>query len=139
MHELLPQAVPGFRLAQALEFEVRRYPGSVSLFSPGSFNKRPPLQTSLPSVVCAGDWVRMGEREHGAKGLCQERAYVCGLEAANALLRSGAVSRPDATTRQEHQVLPIRPEEPQVLLGRAINKHVMDPLEVFGIRWPWML
>ena len=81
----------------------------------------------------------MGEREHGAKGLCQERAYVCGLEAANALLRSGAVSRPDATTRQEHQVLPIRPEEPQVLLGRAINKLVMDPLEVFGIRWPWML
>ena len=139
LHELLPQAVPGFRLAQALEFEVRRYPGSVSLFSPGSFNKRPPLQTSLPSVVCAGDWVRMGEREHGAKGLCQERAYVCGLEAANALLRSGAVSRPDSTTRQEHQVLPIRPGEPQVLLGRAINKLVMDPLEVFGIRWPWML
>ena len=80
----------------------------------------------------------MGEREHGAKGLCQERAYVCGLEAANALLRRGVVRGLNASVRQEHQVLPIRPEEPQVLLGRAVNKLVMDPLETFGIRWPWM-
>jgi hypothetical protein len=138
LKELLPQAVPAFRLAQVLEFEVRRYPGSVSLFSPGSFSQRPPLQTALPSVVCAGDWVRMGEREHGAKGLCQERAYVCGLEAANALMRSGVVRGANAATRPEHPVRPIRPEEPQVLLGRALNKLVMDPLEAFGIRWPWL-
>ena len=138
LNELLPQAVPAFRLAQVLEFEVRRYPGSVSLFSPGSFSQRPPLQTALPSVVCAGDWVRMGEREHGAKGLCQERAYVCGLEAANALMRSGVVRGANAATRPEHLVRPIRPEEPQVLLGRALNKLVMDPLEAFGVRWPWL-
>ena len=138
LNELLPQAVPAFRLAQVLEFEVRRYPGSVSLFSPGSFSQRPPLQTALPSVVCAGDWVRMGEREHGAKGLCQERAYVCGLEAANALMRSGVVRGANAATSPEHLVRPIRPEEPQVLLGRALNKLVMDPLEAFGIRWPWL-
>ena len=31
-----------------------------------------------------------GHREHGAKGLCQERAYVCGLE-ADALLQRGIV------------------------------------------------
>jgi hypothetical protein len=31
----------------------------------------------------------MGAREHGAKGLCQERAYVSGIEAANALARNG--------------------------------------------------
>ena len=130
--------MPAFRLAQVLEFEVRRYPGSVSLFSPGSFSQRPPLQTALPPVVCAGDWVRMGEREHGAKGLCQERAYVCGLEAANALVRSGVVRGANASSRQEHPVRPIRPEEPQVLLGRALNKLVMDPLEAFGIRWPWL-
>ncbi|AII49760.1 zeta-carotene desaturase [Synechococcus sp. KORDI-52] len=138
LHDLLPQAVPGFRQAQVLEFEVRRYPGSVSLFSPGSFNQRPPLQTSLPSVVCAGDWVRMGEREHGAKGLCQERAYVSGLEAANALLRNGVVKGPDASSCQEHPVRPIRPEEPQVVWGRALNKLVMDPLEALGMRWPWL-
>ena len=45
----------------------------------------------MPNLVCAGDWVRMGEYEHGAKGLCQERAYVSGIQAANALARNGAL------------------------------------------------
>ena len=132
METLLPQVQPAFRDAQVVDQEVRRYPGSVSLFSPGSFRQRPPLETSLPTVVCAGDWVRMGEREFGAKGLCQERAYVCGLEAANSLLRRGIVKG-----HGEHRVIPIRPDEPQVLLGRALNKLVMDPLEAVGLRWPW--
>ena len=131
MQDLLPKAQPGFRDAQVVDQEVRRYPGSVSLFSPGCFQQRPPLETSLPTVVCAGDWVRMGEREFGAKGLCQERAYVCGLEAANSLLRRGIVNG-----SREHRVIPIRPDEPQVLLGRALNKLVMDPLEAVGLRWP---
>ena len=91
MQELLPVAHAGFQAAEVLEAEVRRYPGSVSWFSPGSARKRPPLETSVASMVCAGDWVRMGPREHGAKGLCQERAYVCGLEAANSLLERGIV------------------------------------------------
>ena len=135
MQELLPLAQPTFREAQVVDQEVRRYPGSVSLFSPDSFQQRPPLETSLASVVCAGDWVRMGEREHGAKGLCQERAYVCGLEAANSLLRRGVVR---GTGSGEHRVIPIRPDEPQVVLGRALNKLVMDPLEAVGLRWPWL-
>ena len=135
MQELLPLAQPTFREAQVVDQEVRRYPGSVSLFSPGSFQQRPPLETSMATVVCAGDWVRMGEREHGAKGLCQERAYVCGLEAANSLLRRGVVR---GTGSGEHRVIPIRPDEPQVVLGRALNKLVMDPLEAVGLRWPWL-
>ena len=135
MKQLLPQVQPAFRHAQVVDQEVRRYPGSVSLFSPGSFQQRPPLETSLASVVCAGDWVRMGEREHGAKGLCQERAYVCGLEAANSLLRRGVVR---GTGSGEHRVIPIRPDEPQVVLGRALNKLVMNPLEAAGLRWPWL-
>jgi uncharacterized protein with NAD-binding domain and iron-sulfur cluster len=72
MHTLLPIAHPEFKNAKAVDTEVRRYPGSVSHFSPGSFKKRPPLETSVERIVCAGDWVRMGDREHGAKGLCQE-------------------------------------------------------------------
>ena len=135
MQQLLPQVQPAFRHAQVVDQEVRRYPGSVSLFSPGSFQQRPPLETSLATVVCAGDWVRMGEREHGAKGLCQERAYVCGLEAANSLLRRGVVR---GTVSGEHRVIPVRPDEPQVVLGRALNKLVMDPLEAVGLRWPWL-
>ena len=138
MQELLPQAVPAFRQARVVDSEVRRYPASVSLFSPGSFRQRPPLETSLPSVVCAGDWVRMGEREHGAKGLCQERAYVCGLEAANSLLQRGIVTGGDGVNSRRHRVIPIRADEPQVLLGRALNRLVMDPLEKIGINWPWL-
>ena len=138
MQDLLPMAQPAFRGAVVVDQEVRRYPRSVSLFSPGSFGQRPPLETSLAPVVCAGDWVRMGEREHGAKGLCQERAYVSGLEAANSLLRRGIVKGSNASSGQQHPVFPIRADEPQVVLGRALNKLVMDPIESLGIQWPWL-
>ena len=137
MQDLLPMAQPAFRGAVVVDQEVRRYPRSVSLFSPGSFSQRPPLETSLSTLVCAGDWVRMGDREHGAKGLCQERAYVCGLEAGNSLLRRGIVKGTHLSAGQ-HSVLPIRADEPQVVLGRALNKLVMDPIESLGIQWPWL-
>ena len=139
MQDLLPMAQPAFRGAVVVDQEVRRYPRSVSLFSPGSFSQRPPLETSLSTLVCAGDWVRMGDREHGAKGLCQERAYVCGLEAGNSLLRRGIVKGTNTSPGQQHSVLPIRADEPQVVLGRALNKLVMDPLESLGIHWPWFV
>ena len=138
MQDLLPMAQPAFRGAVVVDQEVRRYPRSVSLFSPGSFGQRPPLETSLAPVVCAGDWVRMGEREHGAKGLCQERAYVSGLEAGNSLLRRGIVKGSNASSGQQHPVFPIRADEPQVVLGRALNKLLMDPIESLGIQWPWL-
>ncbi|WP_087069031.1 FAD-dependent oxidoreductase [Cyanobium sp. NIES-981] len=137
MHQLLPFTHPEFRNAKVVDAEVRRYPGSVSHFSPGSFRKRPPLETSIPSIVCAGDWVRMGDREHGAKGLCQERAYVCGLEAANSLIRRNLVKGSDPSKTLQHPVIPIRADEPQVVLGRALNKLVMGPIEGFGLKLPW--
>lgn len=65
---------------QVVDSYVQRYPGAVTWFSPGSFRSRPPLQTSIANIACAGDWVRMGDHEHGSKGLCQERAYVSGLQ-----------------------------------------------------------
>ena len=34
---------------------VVRSPGAVTWFSPGSYAKRPPLQTSVPNLVCAGE------------------------------------------------------------------------------------
>ncbi|QNI67097.1 FAD-dependent oxidoreductase [Synechococcus sp. BMK-MC-1] len=138
MRELLPVANPAFHTANVLEAEVRRYPGSVAWFSPGSFRQRPPLETAIPSLVCAGDWVRMGAREFGAKGLCQERAYVCGLEAANSLLRRGVVRSADPGGRAQHRVIAIRPDEPQVQLGRSLNAQVMNTADALGLRWPWL-
>ncbi|WP_115071034.1 FAD-dependent oxidoreductase [Synechococcus sp. UW179B] len=139
MQELLPMVQPAFRTAQVVDQEVRRYPGSVSLFSPGSFQQRPPLETSVASIVCAGDWVRMGDREFGAKGLCQERAYACGLEAGNSLLRREIISGTTPSQALPHPVIPIRADEPQVVLGRTINKRVMDQLDLFGLKYPWLM
>ena len=87
---------------------MRRYPTSVSWFSPGSFTKRPPLALEkVKNLVCAGDWVRLGEREHGSKGLCQERAFVTGLEAANQLIRANE----GLGDGKIHDVIPIRDDE----------------------------
>ena len=135
MDALLPSAVPAFRDAKPVDSFVARYPGAVTWFSPGSYKKRPPLETRVRNLVCAGDWVRMGDREHGAKGLCQARAYVSGLEAANALARSGA--RGVGLGRQ-HPVIPIRDDEPQVVAGRAVNKQLQDLLNPFGLASPWV-
>lgn len=141
MKELLPAAVPGFKEAKVLDAHVVRCPGAVTWFSPGSFNCRPPLKTSVRNVTCAGDWVRMGDKEHGAKGLCQERAFVSGLEAANELSR-GALRLCEANEKKaalrEHVVIPVRADETQVVLGRAANKAVMDALKPFGLASPWV-
>ena len=84
----------------------------------------------MPNVKCAGDWVRMGEREHGAKGLCQERAYVSGFEAANSLMK-------DTATGEEfkaHEVLAVREDEAQFKLGIEVNQKVMSVLPRFWTR-----
>jgi len=146
LDELLPAAVPAFKGVKAVDSWVGKYPGAVSWFKPGSYATRPMLhgagRDKLPNVKCAGDWVKLGAREHGAKGLCQERAFVAGLEAANALLDDlGPAVSPKSdecdknssgetfndfkageSTRQRqvgkrHRVLPVRPDEPQVVVG----------------------
>jgi len=129
--ELLPSAVPKFADAKVVDSWVGKYAGTVSWFSPGSFNSRPPLEGAgpiLPNLKCAGDWVRMGEREHGAKGLCQERAYVSGIEAANSLLRSSGIGM------GEHKVLPVREDEAQFRMGVTVNNQVMKYLPRFWVR-----
>lgn len=131
--ELLPAAVPGFRSVRVVDSYVKRYPSGVTWFSPGSYRLRPELETPIPNLVCAGDWVRMGEREHGAKGLCQERAFVSGLEAGNSLARRGILG----AARREHSVIPIRDDEPQVQLGRAANRAVAQLLRPLGLASPW--
>lgn len=137
MKKLLPAAVPAFSEAKVVDSYVQRYPGAVTWFSPGSFTKRPPLKSSLPNLVCAGDWVRMGEREHGAKGLCQERAYVSGIEAANALVRANVLGT--ARNRKQHPVIPIREDEPQVKVGRQVNSLLQDSLLApLGLDSPWV-
>lgn len=104
----------------------------MSWFSPGSYVSRPPLEGAgtgvLPNVKCAGDWVRMGEREHGAKGLCQERAYVSGIEAANSLLKS------TGSDGANQDVIPVREDEAQFKAGVQLNNNVMKFVPRFWVR-----
>ena len=62
----------------------------------------------------------------------------CGLEAANSLLRRGIVKGAGPAAIRQHPVLPIRADEPQVVIGRALNTLVMDRLASIGLRWPWL-
>ena len=132
MEDLLPAAIPAFSNARVVDSWVGKYEGAVSWFAPGTFDKRPPLHgiSEIPNLKCAGDWVRMGDREHGAKGLCQERAYVTGLEAANLLLRD-AITAGDGVA---HPVLPVREDEMQFRAGVALNQQVMKVLPRFWVR-----
>ena len=130
--DLLPSAVPKFKDAKVVDSWVGKYAGTVSWFSPGSFSSRPPLEGAgndvLPNIKCAGDFVTMGEREHGAKGLCQERAYVSGIEAANSLLKT------TAGVSHVKEVLPVREDEEQFKLGVAVNNQVMKVFPRFWVR-----
>jgi len=135
MEELLPAAIPDFSGARVVDSEVKKYGRAVSWFSPGSFKSRPTTETPVANLVCAGDWVRLGDREHGAKGLCQERAYVTGLEAANSLARRGILGNGH---KQEHEVIPVRDDEPQVQLGRELAKGVAGIAKPFGLDSPWV-
>ena len=132
--DLLPSAVSKFADAKVVDSWVGKYPGVVSWFSPGSYALRPPLEGAgndvLPNVKCAGDWVRMGEREHGAKGLCQERAYVSGFEAANSLMKVTA----SPGKFKAHEVLPVREDEMLFKAGVEVNRKVMSFLPRFWTR-----
>mmetsp|Transcript_5246 Transcript_5246/g.15252 ORF Transcript_5246/g.15252 Transcript_5246/m.15252 type:complete len:331 (-) Transcript_5246:156-1148(-) len=132
MKELLPEAVPDFAYANLVDSWVGKFPGSVSFFSPGSFNRRPPLQgdPAVPTIKFAGDWVRMGDMEHGAKGLCQERAYVSGIQAGNLLLDETI----GKSRLYKHPVLPVREDEAQFKAAVAVNKQVMKFLPRFWVR-----
>ena len=70
------------------------------------------------------------DREHGAKGLCQERAYVSGFEAANSLMRDTDVEK----IYMPHEVLAVREDEMQFKLGVEVNKKVMSVLPRFWTR-----
>jgi len=132
MTELLPEAVPEFAHANVIDSWVGKFPSSVSFFSPGSFGRRPPLQgdPDVPNIKFAGDWVRMGELEHGAKGLCQERAYVSGLQAGNLLLDE-TIGKSRSHT---HPILPVRDDEAQFKAAIALNKQAMKSLPRFWVR-----
>lgn len=138
VNDLLSQVEPAFRDVKVLDYDVQRYQEAVSWFSPGSYENRPRTRVEgIQNLFCAGDWVVIQDplilskendfnvNEHGAKGLCQERAYVSGLVAANCILTETKDAKKIA------RVLPIRDDELQVVLGRTLNKQFFGTTKAF--------
>ncbi|KAG1654585.1 hypothetical protein FOA52_004060 [Chlamydomonas sp. UWO 241] len=105
----LPAACPGLgrggvrpHVVDAAAFRAR---GAVTSFSPGSAAHMPDVQSVLPGVFFAGDWVRLPPGM--AQGLSQEKAYVTGLEAGNAAARRCGLA-------PVVRVLGVEPDEPHV-------------------------
>ena len=118
---------------------MKRYPNAVSWFSPGSYNSRPrTIVEGIDNLYVAGDWVVIQNKdgnnnkagtsdsaespefvkiEHGAKGLCQERAYVSGLVAANQLLKQlSSDTKLSFKPVKLANIMPIREDEVQVFI-----------------------
>lgn len=78
--------------------------------------------------------------EHGAKGLCQERAFVSGIFAANKL--SEKLTQPTAESPavivKQASIIPVRKDEPQVRLGRRLNRRISRLLNPLGLDSPWL-
>ena len=90
--------------ASVVDAAVVRLPQAVNWYSPGSYSNMPSVQSSsLSNVYFAGDIVKT---RHGSWS--QEKAYVTGLEAANAIMKRNL----------NHSIIPLEPDEPHVALGR---------------------
>jgi hypothetical protein len=88
----------------------------------------------------SGAWFKSGE--HGSKGLCQERAFVSGMLAADTVIdqlsKSNKLDDPIdgtmvGTAVRRSAIQPIRVDEVQVRVGRRVNKAVAKVLDPFGI------
>jgi uncharacterized protein with NAD-binding domain and iron-sulfur cluster len=110
----LATCVPAFGSAQVIDSSVVRLPRAVTHFAPGSYPSMLPGTTSIANVFMSGDWVIT---RHGSWS--QEKAYVTGLEAANAVIDRFHQGNKAA-------ILPIEPDEPHIQLARTLNQTVRD-------------
>jgi len=122
---LLPSAVPGFSRAEVVDTWVQRFPAAVTHFAPGTAEARPPVVIpEIPNLVVAGDHVR--GLDHGSAGLCQERAYVSGLAAANQILKVNG----DGPL---HPILDVEADEPQFAALQDAAKTAEKIADSFGL------
>lgn len=93
--------------ATVLDAAVVRLPRGVNWYFPGSYASMPGIKsTSLSNVYFAGDIVRS---RHGSWS--QEKAYVTGIEAANAILGLNG----------DEGIIPLEADEPHVSAGRTAS------------------
>ncbi|MFM7425760.1 MAG: FAD-dependent oxidoreductase [Elainella sp.] len=110
----LATCVPAFGQARVIDSSVIRLPRAVTHFAPGSYASMLPVQTDIPNLFLSGDWVIS---RHGSWS--QEKAYVTGLEAANAVIERFGKGQPA-------QVIPVEPDEPHIQAMRMLNRHLRE-------------
>lgn len=110
----LAVCVPEFGHANVIDRSVVRLPRAVTHFSPGSYPFMLRGKTSLTNVFMSGDWINT---RHGSWS--QEKAYVTGLEAANAVIEQFGIGTPA-------RILPVEPDEPHIAFARSANRTVRD-------------
>ena len=112
----LGSILPAFRAAAVVDSAVIRIPAGVTWFYPGSHALLPPGRSrAAGNLLYVGDYVRTG---HGSWS--QEKAYVTGIQAANAVVG-----------REVCPVIPLRSGEPHVEAGAAAVRAVRGLL-------PWL-
>ena len=63
-------------------------------------------------------------------GLCQERAFVSGIQAANILIKNNKELFKD--NNKYHNIIPIRNDEKQYTIPRDINRNVKNKIKTLG-------
>lgn len=123
IHRDLSTCIPALKTAAVVEHSVIRLPRAVSHFAPGSYRYFLKTSTPIPNLFMSGDWIIT---QHGSWS--QEKAYVTGLEAANAVIRQVGQGQP-AT------VIPVEPDEPHLQIARQINQLVRQIGQIFPQGW----
>mmetsp|Transcript_16290 Transcript_16290/g.41068 ORF Transcript_16290/g.41068 Transcript_16290/m.41068 type:complete len:276 (+) Transcript_16290:2-829(+) len=104
VHDNLATMLPGFRGAKVVDSAVVRIPAGVTWFFPGSHSLLPKGRSdAYRNLHYVGDYVRT---DHGSWS--QEKAYVTGIEAANAVMG-----------RRVCEVVPLKEAEPHVAAGSS--------------------
>jgi uncharacterized protein with NAD-binding domain and iron-sulfur cluster len=119
----LATCVPEFLSATVVDHSVIRFPKAVTHFAPGSYQHMLPTTTSIPNVFMSGDWVTT---QHGS--WAQEKAYVTGLEAANAVIERFQRGYPVP-------IVPVAPDEPHIQAARSLNRSLRALTEAIPDFW----
>jgi uncharacterized protein with NAD-binding domain and iron-sulfur cluster len=114
VHQDLTTCIPGFRDAKVIDKSIVRVRQGVTHFAPGSYQYLLRAKTSIPNLFMSGDWIIT---DHGSWS--QEKAYVTGLEAANAVIKHFGIGK-------TANIIPVEPDEPHIEVARSINQTIRD-------------
>lgn len=102
--------VPAVGRAKVIDYSVVRIAQGVTHFSPGSYDSMPKCETPIPNMFMCGDWI---VNDHGS--FSQEKAFVTGVEAANAVVRQLGTGKPSS-------IIPLEADEPHIQALRTANR-----------------